>query len=170
MNVIFLDFDGVIDTIHLKTHEEVEKKVKILADICKEFDCKVVIEASCKDAFNFETGEIDGEWPNFVNNLFKKYGIECIGKTPNIRKRVNRISYYEIWKEYEILTYLKQHPEIEHYVVIDDNDFTDLELVKDHLVETIYFDKEHPEEEGLLERHKEEVKQKLLLPRKKRTH
>ena len=170
MNVIFLDYDGVLITVHYKSDADAERRIKILADICKEFDCKVVIEASCKDSYNFETGEIDGEWPNFVYNCFKKYGIECIGRTPTISKRTSPVSYIEIWKEYEIMAYLKEHPEIKHYVVIDDNEGKDLGLVKDHLVKPLYYSEDNPEEEGLLERHKDEVKQKLLLPRKKRTH
>lgn len=58
MNVIFLDFDGVIDTIYYKTNEDMEKKIKILGDICHKYDCKVVIEASAKDSIDEETMEI----------------------------------------------------------------------------------------------------------------
>ena len=170
MNVIFLDFDGVLTTIHRKSNEDAERRIKILADICKELDCKIVIEASCKDSFNFEIGEINGEWPNFVYSCFEKYGIECIGRTPNVRKRLSRVSYKDMWKEYEIAKYLSEHPEIEHFCVLDDNDDFDLEMFKEYLVSPIYYCKENPDEEGLLEKHKEEIKQKLLLPRKKRTH
>ena len=48
MNVIFLDFDGVINTIHNNTSEEIEKRIAILASICHDYGCKVVIEASIK--------------------------------------------------------------------------------------------------------------------------
>ena len=44
--------------------------------------------------------------------------------------------------------------------VIDDNDFFDLEKVKDYLVKTIYYSN-RPEEEGLLPKHKEEIKEVL---------
>ena len=49
MNVIFLDFDGVINTIHNNTKENIEKRIKTLSNICKKYDAKVVIEASAKD-------------------------------------------------------------------------------------------------------------------------
>ena len=69
-----------------------------------------------------------------------------------------------MWKEDEIIKYLQEHPEIEHYCIIDDDDTknimhckkSDLDKVRDHLVETIY-DSNNPEEEGLLPKHKEEV-------------
>ena len=161
MNVIFLDFDGVLDTIHYNSDEDVERKIKILADICKEYDCKIVIEASAKDAIDEETLEPSGRWLNFIFDMFKKYGIECIGRTPTISKKINEFSTIPIWKELEILEYLKMHPEIKHYCVIDDDDLgprnSDLNLVRDHLVTPLYYSEENPEEEGLLLSHKELV-------------
>lgn len=68
-----------------------------------------------------------------------------------------------MWKEDEIIQYLEMHPEIEHYCIIDDDDTkamhwekSDLDKVREHLVETIYYS-DNPEEEGLLLKHKEEV-------------
>ena len=166
MNVIFLDFDGVLDTIHRDSLEDVEKRIKILADICKEYDAKVVIEASAKDAIDEETLEIDSEWVTNIFNLFKKYGIECIGRTPNVIKRTSSVSYIPIWKEDEIRLYLFRHPEIDHYCVIDDDDLgpkrSDLNKIRNHLVQTIYYSS-NIEEEGLLEKHKEQVGEVLKL-------
>ena len=175
MNVIFLDFDGVLDTMHYTSDED------ILGEICQELDCKVVIEAVAKEAINEETNEIYGRWVNFIFDLFNKYGIDCIGRTPSVKKRLSSNSYYHMWKEHEIRLYLFRHPEIDHYCVIDDDDLevlyhdSDLNKVRDHLVQTIYYS-DNPEEEGLLPRHKEEIKEvlkkdnkikKLALKRKK---
>ena len=164
MNVIFLDFEGVLDTFHYNSEEDLERRIKILAEICHEYNCKVVIEASDKDAIDEETLEVIGEtsWVNNIFNYFNKYGIECVGRTPNVIKQIGEYSYIPIWKDEEILAYLKMHPEIEHYCVIDDDDLknmhkeSDLDKVRDHLVETIY-NSDNPEEEGLLPKHKEEV-------------
>ena len=160
MNVIFLDFDGVIDTIHYASNEDVEKRIKILADICKEYNCKVVIEASSKIGIDEETMEVDGEWLKFIFSCFDKYGIECIGRTPCVQKITSNNVYIPIWKEDEIRLYLYRHPEIDHYCVIDDDDLgpknSDLNKVRKHLVKTIYYS-ENPEEEGLLEKHKYDV-------------
>ena len=106
--------------------------------------------------------EMDSEWVKFIFDCFKKYGIDCIGRTPNVKRITSKCSYISMWKEDEIRLYLFRHPEIEHYCIIDDNDYIDLEKEKDHLVETIYYSN-NPEEEGLLEIHKEQVGEKLKL-------
>ena len=164
MNVIFLDFDGVLNTIHYSSLNDIEKRIQILAEICNEYNCKVVIEASSKDAIDEETLEVDpASWVNDIFKLFKKYNIECIGRTPNVEKKINDYTSLPMWKEDEILNYLQMHPEIEHYCIIDDDDtksmhweFSDLDKVRDHLVETIYYS-DNPEDEGLLPKHKDEV-------------
>ena len=188
MNVIFLDIDGVLITRHLDEDKDVEEKVKILADICKEYECKIVIESSWKEEIDEETLETDIGYINKIFSLFRKYGIECIGRTPTLTentyneddsfsegwtdefksflKRNGIIPpfnyekvYTRIWKEYEILMYLEKHPEITHYCIIDDDDNlikSDLDLLREYLVKPEYYSKNH-NEEGLLERHKEEV-------------
>ena len=157
MNVIFLDFDGVLTTIHGFLDEDVERRIKILADICHKYDCKVVIEAASKDAIYEDTLEIYSDWVEFVFDCFKKYKIECIGRTPNVTRKLGKFTYIDMWKEDEIIQYLKEHPEVEHYCVIDDDDLlpvnnSDLNKVREHLVSPILYSK-NPEEEGLLESH-----------------
>ena len=168
MNVIFLDFDGVIDTNYYKTNEDIEKKIAILAEICKEYNCKVVIDASAKSVIDEETLKVDkdAKWVQYVFDLFEKYGIECIGRTPSVSRRLSSCSYTPIWKEDEIRLYLFRHPEIEHYCVIDDDDLnvrqkSDLDKVRDHLVVTDYYLGDNPRGEGLLKKHKEQIKKVL---------
>ena len=168
MNVIFLDFDGVLYGISDYNDEEkkVEKRVAILADICKEYNCKVVIEASSKGAIDETTLEIS---PNATSvkrlfNLFKKYGIEVIGRTPTVEIKTGPDSSISMWKEDEIRLYLLNHPEIEHYCIIDDDDTrttlrwekSDLEKLKDHLVRPLYYS-DNPDKEGLQPEHKKLV-------------
>ena len=167
MNVIFLDFDGVLDTIHYSSKEDIEKRIKILSDICKEYDCKVVIEASIKNTIDEITMETSSNWVKYIFDCFKKYNIECIGRTPNVEKRFSKSSYTPIWKEDEIRLYLYRHKEIDHYCIIDDDDLelynnSDLNKVRNHLVKTIYYS-DNKDEEGLLEKHKEEVGKVLKL-------
>ena len=160
MNVIFLDFDGVLDTLHYDSNKDIEKRIAILADICKEYNCKIVIEASAKNAIDEETMEVKSEWVKYIFSLFEKYGIECIGRTPNVIKKYDNNFYTPMWKEDEIRLYLFHHPEIEHYCIIDDDDLaphnSDLNKVRNHLLKTIYYS-DNPEEEGLLPKHKEEI-------------
>ena len=152
MNVIFTDLDGVIDTFHLYEDKDMEKKIKILADICKEYNCKVVIESLHKNTIDEETLQSDVEWINTVLGLFKKYGIDFIGITPDLG--------YPYSKENEIQVYLYNHPQITHYCVIDDDDMgpkrSDLNGLRDHLLVTVNYSDNY-EEEGLLEIHKEQI-------------
>lgn len=167
MNVIFLDFDGVLNTIHYSEDKDIERRIKILAEVCREYDCKVVIEAAQKTAIDEETMEIatDARFVRYVLSLLDKYGIECIGRTPGVRRILKNGSYLDMWKEDEIRLYLLRHPEIDHYCIIDDNDAInmfrwktgDLDKVNDHLVETIYYSPDNPDEEGLLPQHKEQI-------------
>lgn len=163
MNIIFLDFDGVLYTLHNNNSEEdIRKRIKILADICKKTNSKIVIEASAKDAIDEATMTTKSEWIKNLFTLFKEYGIECIGRTPNVRIKKSDSSYISMWKEDEIRLYLFRHPEVEHYCIIDDDDLSDmkrksdLDKVRDHLVKTIYYSDDE-KKEGLLENHKEEV-------------
>ena len=166
MNVIFLDFDGVLNTIHDNTLETLEKRIQILSLICKKYQCKIVIEASAKDTIDEYTLKTTSKWVQTIFNLFKKYNIECIGRTPNVTKNLSNISYLSMWKEDEIRLYLYHHPEIDHYCIIDDDDLgpksSDLNKVRNHLVQTKYYSN-NPEEEGLLSSHIELVGEILKL-------
>ena len=160
MNVIFLDFDGVIDTNYYKSYEDMEEKILILSKICHTYNAKVVIEASAKDAIDEETLEVDSDskWIKFIFEMFKKYNIECIGRTPNVIKKYSNNCYTSIWKEDEIRLYLFRHPEIEHYCIIDDDDLSiynksDLKKVKEHLVKTEFYLENNPKGEGLTNDH-----------------
>lgn len=163
--MIFLDMDGVMDTTYYKSYEQIEEKFKILGSICHELNAKIVIEASCKDGIDEYTLEHEGKWLDFIFEMFDKYGIECVGRTPAVGRHTNDFSGLSMWKEDEILLYLSLHPEVEHFCVIDDDDYyeqtrhtiSDLEKLRDYLVKTIYTSFDNPKEEGLLLRHKEEI-------------
>jgi hypothetical protein len=162
LNVIFLDLDGVINTVHLNSNEDEEKKIKLLSEICKEYNAKIVIEASIKDFIDENTLEYEGEYLERLFNLFNKYGIEVIGRTPNVEKDLGDNVYISMWKEDEIIGYLSLHPEIDHFCVIDDDDGakykegSDLNKLRDYLIKTLD-SSTNKDEEGLLESHKEEV-------------
>ena len=184
-NVIFLDFDGVLygyhdlydENLHRVDEsiqkERLEQKIKILSEICSELDCKIVIGSSYKDCIDEETLETDIGWINEIFDLFKKYNIELIGRTPLLSDiKENYTGYPSIWKEDEILGYLDKHKEIEAYCVIDDDDLkatrrkSDLDKVREYLVETKFYDEKNPSDEGLQEYHKEEVRRIINKQRK----
>ena len=167
MNIIFLDFDGVITTNHDNSKEIIEKRISVLSDICKKNNCKVVITSSIRDAV-VENVETELVWVKGILELFKKHNIDFIGTTDSLSKRVSKYVNNPVLKDDDIRCYLFDHPEVEHYCVIDDNNKRDLDKVSDHLVET-YFYSENPDEEGLLTNHKEEVNDVLKKENKIRT-
>jgi hypothetical protein len=169
MNVIFIDFDGTLAGLNSDSFEDIERRVKLLSEICHEYNAKIVIHASSKNTINEETMEISPKatYTLFLFYLFNKYNVDVYGRTPNVKKYYSsdRSSYTSIWKEDEIRLYLMRHPEIEHFCVIDDDDLldltkgreSDLNKVRDHLVKVESYVPSDPSQEGLLPKHKEEV-------------
>ena len=175
MNVIFTDFDGVINTLNgtLRPREKEtakEERIKILGDICKKYNCKVVIISGHKDRINEETLETDLDWIQEYFKLFKKYGVEVIGRTPCMKTEIEPGIFVDIWKETEIKAYLEKHPEIEHFCILDDDDrvtFSDLEkgnfknsdlnMFREYLISPLAYSDTDPTIVGLQESHIEEV-------------
>ena len=186
MNVIFLDLDGVLYTHNsilkpLDPEDGLEKRVKILSDICHKYNCKVVISSSKREKMQIYLNpdldeELKQDMDNIIEllNLFEKYEIEIYGMTPIRRKKYklsnNKVEIIDMWREYEIYAYLRRHPEIEHFCVIDDDDRvkipdrekgnfkeSDLNMFREYLVSPIQYSKIDPLESGLNESHIEEV-------------
>ncbi len=162
MKAIFIDFYGTLITAHGKSMEDIEKHIAVLADICHSCDCdyKVVIEAAAKTIINTKTLKSRSPFIQSILDLFKKYNIEHIDKTPCVSKKLSSCSYVDMWKEDEILLYLKRHSEIEEYCIFDDDDghyrgVSDLDKVRDHLIKMDYVSDD--QEEGLCPKHKEEA-------------
>ena len=183
MKIIFIDFDGVMNTLQDKhdywnniiseeTMKERElKRIKILADACRKYDAKVVIESAHKDRIDEDTLETDVDWIREFLDKLKDNGIEVVGRTPCLEEfREDYKDLPPIWKEYEILEYLNRHPEVEHYCVIDDDDLvsipareegdfsrSDLNKVRDHLLAIYPTGLDGKFDNGLQESHKEEI-------------
>lgn len=118
MNVIFLDFNGVLDT-----NEQMDvidegnlSRLKILVDM---FDAKVVISSSLKNSFYY-TGRYSKLLSSIIDRLLE-VGIDVIGITPKSDTR-----------EKEILMYLDMHPEVSNFCILDDDYY--MELLREHLV------------------------------------
>ena len=72
MNIIFTDFEGTLETLHLDSDEDIEKRIAILGTICKKYNCKVVIEAAAKVLIDENTLETENENIKKIFNLFNK--------------------------------------------------------------------------------------------------
>ena len=134
MNVIFLDIDGVVNTLmidikpfetdrgqisrdgfyyklNMPDDEEVSNRQAVmwLNKLCKETNAKIVITSTWRLGDN---GLKKTKKALYNSGLLKE--IEIIGGTPR------KYNYNNI-RGYEIEEYLNQHPEIDNYVIIDDD-------------------------------------------------
>lgn len=118
MKVIFLDFNGVLDTYE-RMDEINFDNLERLKFIINKTKAKIVISSSLKNSF-FYTGHFNKHLQSIIERL-EQAGIEVIGITPQADTR-----------EDEIKLYLSQHQEIENFCILDDD--YEMESLKDHLV------------------------------------
>lgn len=113
IKVIFLDFDGVINDYQTFNYVN-EENVRILKRIIDETGAKVVVTSSNKYTFQREKSHKKIEDTIMYTNYIKKLnenGIEIFDFTPLVDKD----------REHEILQYLNLHPEVEQYLILDDD-------------------------------------------------
>lgn len=118
MKVIFLDFNGVLDT-----WEKMDKidpdNLKRLMHIVKETGAKIVLSSSVKNRY-FVDGVLSYMCRYLIDTLTQN-DLEVIGMTP-----------YASVREEEINLYLQAHPEIDSFCILDDDYY--MESLKDNLV------------------------------------
>lgn len=142
MNVIFLDFNGVLDTYDNFDIIDISN-LHILIDAINLTNSKVVITSSNKDYF-YRNGRHNNIMNNLINVL-KSYNVCVLGYTKKLNSR-----------EEEIIEYLCSHPEIEHYCIIDDDYF--FESMSDHMIKLT---SQNDGGNGLIETTSEEIVRKL---------
>ena len=123
MKIIFLDIDGVL-TSDMYEESRTEKRddnridlsrVKLLADLVKASDAKIVLTSTWRVDWNM-IPLLCGVYGKYLNECFSKYGISILDKTPFISILGDRRK--------EILTWLSRHrSEVESFVILDDMDF-----------------------------------------------
>ena len=137
MKVIFLDFNGVLDTYENMNVID-QNNLNRLKKIIDETDSKIVISSSLKNSY-YITGHLSKKLLNIIKEI-KNIGIDVIGITP-----------YDKTREIEIQLYLDNHPEIEIFCIIDDDYF--MESFKDNLIKLPIQSEENPN--GLEDEHVE---------------
>lgn len=131
INVVFLDFDGVVNTMQWRQDEETGKwkslfanpdhdavndrqAVQWVSEFCEKYNYSIV----CSSTWRYSD-----DYAKYLINAGLRPGIRIIGRTPHIENRI---------RGFEISQWLKEHPEVENYLIFDDdNDMGDL---IDHLV------------------------------------
>ena len=137
IKVIFLDIDGVLNSTKTfkRIHEEYKKTGKRLSCIEDEYldnlreivnktNAVVVLSSTWRHDFNFIHGELvpceDIEDVIELYNGLCLRGIKLYDKTDTFPNEDNT---YHSWREREIEEWLKEHQNVESFVVIDDEKF-----------------------------------------------
>ena len=127
-NIIFLDIDGVLN------NEETKEKIGHICGIddsllikLKElvtlFNADIVLSSSWRlfwnrdlinDGINNWRGRSKKRYGRYLNIKFAKYGLQITDKTEDI---------YWAYRAMEIAKYLTEHPEIENFIILDDEQF-----------------------------------------------
>lgn len=118
MKVIFLDFNGILDTYENMDVIDSDNlnRLKRIVDEC---NAKVVLTTSNKNNY-YRSGMIRGILKYIIDSLLEA-GIDVIGMVPMLDSR-----------EDEIHAYLDMHPEVEEFVILDDD--YDMPSFRDNLI------------------------------------
>lgn len=141
MKVIFLDIDGVLNCRTSKSYCHDDEcglitgidsdKVKRLAKIVEATNAKIVLSSDWRVGWEkYYTTRKPSHAKYLDNHLKKKGNLTIFDKTP--------LSHGGYWRGEEILTYLRSHPDITNYVILDDIFFEDFSIkeIEEHLVLT----------------------------------
>lgn len=116
MKVIFLDFDGVLNTqeyrnIHGSSSAGIDKsKLPLLKKLVDCTGAKIVLTTSLRTYWDKDPGRCD-YYGKIINETFADYGLEVYDKTPVLENSK---------REDEILQWIVDNPGIKNYVAIDD--------------------------------------------------
>lgn len=164
MKVIFLDIDGVLNTSEtFKIREQIEKetgiwnieidefRVAYLKQIIDETGAKVVLSSSWKKDFENIDGKVVPihEKGEGLLNILNKHGI---GLYDILKKG------YDLNREDLITIWLSEHPNVESFIIIDDETthlkrFVGKELIKTSILEAGVMLKNMDDCIGLCEEH-----------------
>ena len=119
MKIIFLDIDGVLNSVMYDAAREERadtridmSRVKLLADIVNATDAKIVLSSTWREDWD-KSPELCGDDGEYINRCLAKYGLSIIDKTPYLS--------YSDDRTLEILDWLARHRgEVENFVILDD--------------------------------------------------
>jgi hypothetical protein len=115
-NVLFLDYDGVVNTpmwdedgrcsFYTPSDNKVNdfQAVQWVSEFCQKFNYCIVVTSTWRTRDNYA---------DCLRNGGLRQGVEILGKTP----------YMFNARDLEIRAYLREHPEVVRYIILDDDDF-----------------------------------------------
>lgn len=119
MNVLFLDVDGVLNdfaTLLFTDGELSDEKLEMVASLCKEFDCKIVLSTSWRGGMNEDTLECrQGSAAEIISKALKSKGCEIVGRTRELNNG----------RGADIAEYISRKlTSADNFLILDDEDVT----------------------------------------------
>ena len=130
MKVIFLDFDGVLNSSQYLLRCEVcgvaidPSRMVLLKQIVDAANAKIVLSTSWREHWSKDLGCCNSTGV-LINNIFSEYDLQVYDKTPELHAR----------REIEIKSWLDKHPEVKSFVVLDDR-LLSADYLNGHFIKT----------------------------------
>lgn len=139
MNVIFLDIDGVLNSKFWDESHQMEisdgkhidtEKVILLSKLVNRTNASIVFHSGWRFWFDENIKPTRKESEHLVN-LLAKEGMSISGVTPDFTtEEIRKTKKFSKVKADEILAWLQEHPETENWIVLDDLDLHNEEIVR----------------------------------------
>ena len=145
MKVIFLDVDGVLNTQFSKSRcggfiGIDDSKVKLLKEIVEATGAKIILSSSWRYGWERDEESCD-QLAIYMNKKLANRLLHILDKTKKYVKSDDKnIKYCD--RGSEIKEWLSRHPNVDKWVVLDDDIFDDYERegIMPHLVKTSFYD------------------------------
>lgn len=134
--IVFLDIDGVLNSNFWNENHQREisdgaliddSKIELLCKLIKDAGAGIILHSGWKYWFDSDLKPLRREAEN-LKNLLEKAGLTIVGTTPDhATEEIRKRKKFSLVKADEILAWLKQHEEVEKWVVLDDLDLHNTE-------------------------------------------
>lgn len=141
MKVIFLDIDGVLNSIeYFENNRDTDaavidsSKLPLIRELVDRTGARIVLSSSWRSSFFLDKSIRGGnriksldEIGNMLLQMFDEYGLTLYSITPH---------HNDFGRGGEIWSWLWRHPYVRRFVILDDTFFPDFKWMKRHLVMT----------------------------------
>lgn len=143
-HMIFLDIDGVLNSNAWNESHQSEisngtlidsEKVTLLSELVKRTSAGIILHSGWKHWFTGKLEPLRKE-AEILRAMLEREGVLIAGITPDhSTEEIRKTKKFSMVKAGEIIAYLEQHPDVTHWIVIDDLDLHHAEIER-HQVKT----------------------------------
>lgn len=135
--VVFLDIDGVLNSNFWNENHQRdisdgtlidEAKIELLCKLIKDTDAQIILHSGWKYWFDSDLKPLRKEAEN-LRSLLEKEGLTIAGVTSDhATEEIRKSKKFSLVKAGEILDWLRQHSDVDSWVVLDDLDLHNAEI------------------------------------------